>query len=171
MDPLIVTLEMDPRSRDFFDTVREAHFPPDRLFVGAHVTVFHKLPSDRMDAIVESLAGAALATGPLPFEVAEPFGLSKRGVAYRLDAPKAKSLKGRLVREWDFDLTQQDQGGLRPHVTVQNKVAPEVAAATLDSLRATFEPSKGRFEALALWWYRGGPWEAAGRWDFVGGDP
>ena len=167
-DPLIVTLEMDDASAARFDALRRAHFPPERLQVGAHVTMFHALPGDAAAAVAEGLARAASATPPLPFGTAPPRALGRRGVAYFLDCPAAPRLKRRLARGWDLALTDQDRGGMRPHVTVQNKVDPETAAATLAALAARGAPPPGRFEALALWRYRGGPWEAEGTWRLSG---
>lgn len=170
-DPVIVTLALDAASQAFFDAVRRAHFPPERLMVDAHLTLYHKLPGDAWPGIASRLAEAALATPPLPVRAEGIVRLNRGGVAYGLAAPGAKSLKARLDDGWPFELAAQDRGGLRPHVTVQNRVAPEVAEATASSLRATFAPFEGRLTALAAWWYRGGPWEAAGRWELVGAPP
>ncbi|GAB5376119.1 MAG: hypothetical protein AcusKO_25810 [Acuticoccus sp.] len=56
-------------------------------------------------------------------------------------------------------LTRQDREKFRPHITVQNKVSPQEAHATLDHLAATFTPFSATAEGLQLWWYRGGPWQ------------
>jgi hypothetical protein len=53
-------------------------------------------------------------------------------------------------------------------VTVQNKVSPEEARATLATLQARFTAWEVRGEGLLLWHYRGGPWEEAGRFPFRG---
>lgn len=45
-----------------------------------------------------------------------------------------------------------------PHVTVQNKVAPQAARALLAELQAGFSPFTMRAEGLNLWRYLGGPW-------------
>ena len=56
-------------------------------------------------------------------------------------------------------LTEQDQRGIRPHVTVQSKVGPEEALKTLKELRATFEDRSGMAEGFAMWRYEdGGEW-------------
>jgi hypothetical protein len=90
-------------------------------------------------------------------------------VALALEAPEAARLRADLARGWEAWLTAQDRQGWRPHVTVQNKVAPEVARATLAALAAGFAPWEARAEGLLLWRYRGGPWEAAGEFPFTGG--
>lgn len=78
-------------------------------------------------------------------------------------------LRAELARGWATWLTSQDRQPRRPHVTIQNKVAPEVARDTLARLTASFVPWEARAEGLLLWRYRGGPWEAAGRFPFTGG--
>jgi hypothetical protein len=90
-----------------------------------------------------------------------------RGVAFRLEAPEVAGLRARLAREWDGWLVPQDRQPWRPHVTVQNKVTPEVARETLQRLSAGFAPWEARAEGLLLWRYRGGPWEAAGEFPFA----
>ncbi len=67
---------------------------------------------------------------------------------------------GELERE-GVQLTDQDRAGLRPHVTVQNKVSEEEAKKTLAELEG-FKERAGKGEALALWRY-----EVSGRWTFL----
>jgi len=55
-------------------------------------------------------------------------------------------------------LTEQDERRIKPHVTVQNKVAEEEAKMCFDELKA-FEDRAGKGEALSLWRYEvGGEW-------------
>jgi hypothetical protein len=51
---------------------------------------------------------------------------------------------------------------------VQNKVAPEQARALLLTLAATLPVAEAQAEALLLWRYRGGPWDALERIAFSG---
>lgn len=69
------------------------------------------------------------------------------------------TLRQQLAREWRDWLTPQDSAKIAPHVTVQNKVPPDLARRTLEELRASFVPFTGRAEGLLLWRYLGGPWE------------
>ena len=165
-DPLIVTLEADPASQARFEAARARWFPPGRNLVPAHVTLFHRLPGERADAVALRLAQVAERTPPPPFRVASVMALG-RGAALRLDCPAGDALR-RAVGA-GFEIVAQDRGRLRAHVTVQNKVSREEAAETLDILRAGFAPWDGHGVALRLWRYRGGPWEAAGRFAFGGG--
>ena len=163
-NPLIVTLEADPTSQARFDAARERWFPLSRNHIPAHVTLFHQLPGDRAGEVADRAARVAADTPAPPFRVTSIMALG-RGAAYRLDLPAGGGLRKRIGA--GFDLVAQDRGGFRPHVTVQNKVARDIAAVTLQTLQAGFVPWNGHGAALRLWWYRGGPWEEAGRFDFA----
>ena len=164
-DPLIVTLEADEASQARFEAARERWFPPERNLVPAHVTLFHKLPGERFGEVALRLREVTAGTAPPGFRVVSVMPLG-RGAAYRLDLPAGAALRRRVGA--GFDVAAQDRGGLAPHVTVQNKVGREEAAATLEALRVGFAPWDGHVAALRLWHYRGGPWEAAGRFAFDG---
>ena len=157
--PLILTLTLDAASQAFFDEQRRRYFPPKINYLSAHLTLFHALPGAEEAAIVADLTAAAAAeAGPLPLRVT---GLKfmGRGVMYALDNPTLPALHRRLQQRWQPWLTAQDAQGLRPHITVQNKVDPAVARALLAELSAGFEPFEVAGTGLALWAYRGGPWE------------
>ena len=162
--PLVVTLQLDPAAQKRFDDERRALFPPGRTAVGAHVTLFHALPAELL-ADAEVQLGALSETPPFPVQVTGVVGLGK-GVAYRLAAEEASRLHGVLQERWRAHLTRQDAQPFRPHVTVQNKVEPAVARATLDRLHRSFAPSTARAVGLELWRYDGGPWTLIRRWAF-----
>ncbi len=155
--PLVVTLLLDDDAQRRFDRLRAEHYPVERNHLAAHVTLFHALPGDRLDAVRADLAAASDRPA---FDVAVS-GLQflGRGVAYQLDSPGLTDLRARLASAWAPWLTRQDRQRHRPHVTVQNKVAPEVARALHDRLRAEFTPWSARARGLGLWRYLGGPWE------------
>lgn len=91
-----------------------------------------------------------------------------RGTALRIDSPGMLDLRGQIADRFHGMLTAQDQGRPRLHVTVQNKVTLAEAIALQQVLSATFLPRRFGFAGLALHAYRGGPWEALGRWSFHG---
>ena len=64
-----------------------------------------------------------------------------------------------MQQQWQPWLTPQDKQTLWPHVTVQNKVAPEAARALLQTLQQSFMPFTVQGLGLRLWRYLGGPWE------------
>jgi 2'-5' RNA ligase len=155
--PLIVTLEVDDRAQARFDAERAALFPAGRTVIGAHITLFHALPGSAEAALTGELADAASASAPFEVEVADLMSLG-RGVAYRLRSAELLALHRRLQASWWDCLTPQDRQGFRPHVTVQNKVSPELARRTFEQLRQGFVPFAMTARAVRLWRYDGGPW-------------
>ena len=168
--PLILTLALDPASQAYFDELRQRHFPPQRNFLAAHLTLFHALPGDAEAAISAYLAEVCQSVGPLALEVAGVQFMGQ-GVMYKLASPALRRLHKTLQTAWQtefgFTLSGQDRQPLHPHVTVQNKVTPAVARALHEQLAASFQPFSGTGTGLRLWAYRGGPWEARGNFEFA----
>lgn len=157
MDPLVVTLVLGDESAARFDAERRELFPSGRTSIGAHVTLFHAVPGSLVDVVLADLAALDVA-GPFPVTVTEVVPLG-RGAAYRLAAPALAAVHRTLQRSWWASLTAQDRQGFRAHVTVQNKVTPEVAKRTVQRLRADFVPFDVTALGVAVWRYVGGPWE------------
>jgi 2'-5' RNA ligase len=156
-EPLIVTLLLDDEAQARFDRLRAEHFPPERNYLAAHVTLFHALPGEQEDAVRAELAAAADREA---FDVAVT-GLRflGRGIAYSLESVDLRALRDGLAAAWKPWLTAQDRQRHAPHVTVQNKVAPDVARALHERLLAGFVPYRVRARGMGLWRYLGGPWE------------
>jgi 2'-5' RNA ligase len=169
MHPLILTLRLDPASFTRLDTLRQAHFPAERNHLSAHLTLFHALPGDMLAEVSANLAVLAAGMAPLPLAFTGLRSLG-RGVAVVVESDGLVALRGLLARSWHGVLGAQDRQGFRPHVTVQNKVAPEQARALMQQLEAGFTPWQGQGEGLDLWHYRGGPWEPAAGFAFSGSD-
>jgi 2'-5' RNA ligase len=165
MEPLILTLGMDELSQQRFDRLREEHFPKERNFIPAHLTLFHKLPGDRESEIVATLEKLCIRQEPFSL-MATGLVFMGRGVGYRLESPKLPAVREELANEWWPWLGAQDRQGFRPHVTVQNKVLPEKARALHRRLEETFAPFEVGAQELLLWRYLGGPWEALGVFGF-----
>lgn len=159
-----MTVLLDPVAQDRFDAQRRELFPAGRTEVGAHVTLFHAVPGEWRDAVAADLDEVAARP---EFEVrvteVQPLG---RGAAYRLSAGELAAVHCTLRSRWEQALTPQDRQPYRPHVTVQNKVTPEEARATVARLRAGFVPFGVRAVGLALWRYDGGPWTELSRHPF-----
>jgi 2'-5' RNA ligase len=166
--PLILTVQMDDRSQERFDRLRKLHFPPERNYLNAHLTLFHKLPGERETEISADLREVCREQAPLTL-AAMGLRFLGRGVAYELSSPQLSALRRELVRCWDPWLGAQDRQGFRPHITVQNKVPPERARALHQELQATFSPFEVEGLGLLLWRYLGGPWEPAGTYLFGSG--
>ncbi|WP_422073064.1 2'-5' RNA ligase family protein [Tranquillimonas rosea] len=164
---LILTLAFDAASASRFEHARQAHFPPDRNLIPAHLTLFQQLPSDRIDEVATRLGAVTADTPPLPFTVDGILDFG-RGAAYRLDMPGFAAFHGALRAAFGGLLTAQDDRRRKPHVTIQNKVDRATAEATQAALREGFSPWRGLAHAALLWHYRGGPWEAAGEFQLEG---
>jgi hypothetical protein len=164
--PLVLTLALDPETQAWLESMRRAHFPPARNLVPAHVTLFHALPGEAEAEIIATLSGACAALPPSRVRVGPPRSLG-RGVALDIGAPAVAGLRERLAERWRPWLTAQDRQRWRPHATVQNKVTPDRAKALHLALSAMVQAREARAEALLLWRYRGGPWEAVERIPFT----
>lgn len=165
--PLILTAQFSPADQAWADTLRRDHFPPERNFVPAHITLFHHLPPGSLTELKRMLVTQVRSDAP-PAQIDRLLSLG-RGVALHVDCPGLVAIRAALSDRLHGLLVPQDQAQPRLHITVQNKVAPEVARATLGRLeRAIRLPRPLAIASLNLWYYRGGPWEAAARYPFRG---
>ncbi len=165
--PLIVSLTLDAAAQAWFDACRSAHFPPDRLVVGAPVTMFHALPGECEPRVAALVAGLCASAAPFPVAVSGLRFLG-RGVAYALSAAPAVAIRREIAAALAGELTPQDRQAWSPHVTVQNKATPEQARQTLAMLAGQAVPSPIEATGLAVWRYRGGPWDAVMSARFAG---
>ncbi len=155
--PLIVAARLGTADQRHFDALRRAHFPPERNYLSAHLTLFHHLPPARSDELLRLLK--MLAAEPVPAaQVTEVYSLG-RGVAYRVESPGLLAQRAQVAEWFAHDLTAQDQGRPRLHITVQNKVEPAAARALLAQLQAEFAPRPLILAGFSVHLYRGGPWE------------
>jgi hypothetical protein len=161
---LIVTAELGAEDFAFLDAQRRRFFPADRNHLGAHLTMFHALPPSSERELARFLAGLANRTAP----DATLGGLMNlgRGVAYRVLSADLESIRDVIADRFHGMMTAQDSGGWRPHVTIQNKVEPANARATLAQLEKGFTPRPLSIGGLGLHRYAGGPWDSVGRWAF-----
>jgi hypothetical protein len=157
--PIIVTALMGAADFAWADGLRRAHFPPERNWLSAHITLFHHLPPSALDEIAGRLK--RLCAGPPPVARLTDVMLLGRGVAYRVDSPELLAMRSELADAFAGMLTPQDQAKPRLHITVQNKVTPDVAKALAQQLRADFRARPIAIAGLAAWHYRDGPWDLA----------
>lgn len=166
--PLILTAELDEAAAAQLGAWRRAHYPPERNLVPAHLTLFHNLPGKWHHTIDEHLMERCWTIDPL---AARALGLRfmGHGVCVDIDAPALVRLRAELAAAWRAVLSPQDRQRFVPHVTIQNKVPPAKARRTLQGLEALFSSFPCRIEGLALWRYRGGPWEEVASYPFGAG--
>ena len=166
--PLILTLELDAASFAFFDGLRRAHFPPERNVIPAHLTLFHALPGEQ-EAAIRATLGSLCAITPVLALRFPSLRFLGRGVAVEVESPELLALRRQLASAWSGWLGAQDRQGYRPHITIQNKVAPEQARELYATLTAGWEPFGAAGEGLLLWRYLGGPWQRVDAQRFLGG--
>ena len=166
--PLILTLKLEQPAFERLDALRRAHFPPERNVIPAHLTLFHALPGEQAAAIRETLRslGAVTPALALRFPTLRFLG---RGVALEVESRELIGLRRQLASAWSSWLGAQDRQGYRPHITIQNKVAPEQARELYAALTASWEPFGAAGEGLLLWRYLGGPWELVDEQRFLSG--
>lgn len=166
--PLILTARMDTAAFRYFNALRRAHFPVERNYLPAHLTLFHQLPGAEEHRLRSLLGELAASTAPFALAVEGVISLG-RGTAYRLEAGPLGTLRQQIALAFHNTLSAQDrQPYRRPHVTVQNKVSPATARELQERLRSQVAPARVVVEGLLLWRYRGGPWEALAAFPFAG---
>lgn len=164
--PLILTLALNAEAETFFDTLRRKHFPPARNFLTAHVTLFHHLPPAEPQ-VIQDVSTICAQQGRFFLRVVDVTSLG-RGVAYKLESAQLQQLHKQWQQKWQPWLTPQDRQLLRPHVTVQNKVAPQTARDLLHELKTSFSPFDVQGLGMRLWRYLNGPWELVRFFPFEG---
>ena len=166
LGPLIVTAQMGAADQAWAEALRRKHFPPERNQVPAHISLFHHLPPSMVDELRTLLARLTASAKPAA-ELTEVFSLG-RGVALKLHCPGLLVIRDQIADRFEHHLTPQDRATPRLHITVQNKVDPAQARATLELLQAQISPRPLAIAALMLWSYRGGPWDLVSRHPFRG---
>lgn len=165
--PLILTADLPGDLHAWANDLRTQHFPPERNYLQAHVTLFHALPYFLEGELTGLLGRLAADIAPVPGRLEEIMSLG-RGTALKLASPALLALRDRIADHFTGSLTAQDGHRPRLHVTVQNKVSPAEAKALQASLAAQVQPRAFHFTGLSLHRYRGGPWEFVRRFAFRG---
>ena len=161
---LIVIAEIARRDFSWIEGLRRQHYPAERNRSPAHLTMFHSLPPSaeaelrgRISRIVQRPAPAAMIAGLMDLG---------GGVAFRILSPDLDDIRDELADGLRGLLSAQDSGGWRPHVTIQNKVAPKVARALKESLERSFQPRPLGIGGIAIHRYLDGPWEPVAAYPF-----
>lgn len=165
--PFIVTGELPVDVFSWANGLRAEHFPPERNFLKAHVTLFHSFAPSLREELPRFLAQMAGEFAP---PVAEITGLMDLGggTALAIHSPGLLAVRQLIADHfWDM-LTKQDQGGKRLHITVQNKVNRQAATALQAALGPALVPRRFAFTGLGLYRYCNPHWEPVGTWKFRG---
>ncbi|TFK48456.1 hypothetical protein OE88DRAFT_1664264 [Heliocybe sulcata] len=176
--PLMLTLHISSPLQSSINDLRTEYFPPHRLLVPGHLTLFHALPSSppSLSAVLEDLQSAVDTARPFAIHAGEVFKMGQRGVGidvsnHEIGREKITKLRSALLRRWidrGLTLTNQDRQTLkRPHFTIMNK------ESDLEKVEACFAEVRRRMGEDRMW--KTGValgievWEylVGGRWRFV----
>ena len=169
--PFILTATLPEPVRGWAEGLRRAHFPPERNFLHAHVTLFHAFAPSLREELAVYLAQIAAEFAPPEARVSGMMNLGK-GTAIRLHSPQLLAIRQLIADHFHGALTDQDLHEPRLHITVQNKVTKDDAKRLQHDLAAEIESWTARpafrFPALELHLYQGGPWELVKKRAFRG---
>jgi hypothetical protein len=156
--PFIVTARIKDHDLAPFDRLRLEHFPTDRNFLRAHLTMFHRLPGEYEAQIQNDLAGVARNLHSFNAQISGLRHLGA-GVAFSVESTNLHDVRATLKSRFLAWLGPQDLQKWQPHITVQNKSSKIKADALYRHLNEDFEPHPIEIEGLDLWEYLGGPWQ------------
>ena len=165
--PLILTADLPPDLHHWATALRTEHFPPERNYLEAHVTLFHALPSPYEAQIDRLLIRMARHQPHTPARIAGLLDLGG-GTAIRVRSEEMLALRGMIQDRMLELLTQQDRQGKRLHITIQNKVSSSDAKALQARLNDKIEPRNFWFPSMTLHRYLDGPWERVKTYAFRG---
>jgi len=170
-NPFILTAALPSSIQSWADGLRRAHYPPERNYLHAHVTLFHSFAPSLLDELKTLLPRLAS-------EYAAPSGRVTglmdmgTGTAIALESEELLNLRAIIADHFHGSLTEQDLHEPRLHITVQNKVtkreARELQASLSDEITLRSQAGPFVFPALELHRYLGGPWDAVKRCAFRG---
>jgi hypothetical protein len=163
---LIVTAEIGPLDFGWIDQLRRSHYPADRNYLPAHLTIFRALPPSAEAEVRSTLS--RIASGPPPRASIKGMMDLGGGVAFRLVSPDLDRIRDDLADHFHGLLGAQDIGGWRPHITIQNKVSLKEARTLKTKLELNFQPRALAIGGLGLHRYRDGPWEKLAIYAFRG---
>ncbi|REA56112.1 2'-5' RNA ligase family protein [Dyadobacter luteus] len=166
--PLIATFVIDSSAQEYFNSLRKQHFPPERNYIDAHLTLFHALPNEPwIKADLKELASMQYSF-QAKSETIVSLGF---GTAFKIVSPELSRIHGKLQQSWYDHLTNQDKQKRNFHITIQNKVEPAVAKELQQILMVNFKPFDLHISGIQLWRYLGGPWEFVTQYDFIQKEP
>ena len=163
---LIVTAEIASIDFSWLDRLRRTHYPAHRNQLPAHLTMFHALPPSAEREVRSTLARLAGERAPKAL-IAGLLDLGG-GVAFRIVSYGLDTIRQSLAEDFHGLLTAQDSGGWRPHITIQNKMAPNQSRALKSALERDFQPRPLGITGLGLNRYLEGPWESLATFSFRG---
>ena len=165
--PFIVTAELPADVFAWANALRTKHFPPERNWLAAHVTLFHAFAPSLREELLGMLGDVAGAHPPPSARLDGLMNLGK-GTALAIRSPAMLAIREAIADRFHGALTAQDAHAPRLHITIQNKVTAEAARALQAELPGTLEPRDFAFTGLGLHRYTNPHWEAVRAWPFRG---
>ena len=166
-EPFIVTAELPPDVLAWADGLRQRHFPPERNWLRAHVTLFHALAPSLREELRGMLGSLAGEFAPPAATIDGVMNLGK-GTALAIASPGMLAIRAAIAERFHGALTAQDGRPPRLHITIQNKVTPEAARDLQATLLPTLKARRFCFSGLGLHLYRNPHWDLQGTWSFRG---
>ncbi|KAH5025533.1 hypothetical protein HBH70_043580 [Parastagonospora nodorum] len=166
----VLTIKLEDSLSVPMNKLRQKHFPRRLNRTPAHLTLFHALPHSQVEEVEQRLLQLSASTSPFHVTTGGPFRMRK-GVGVNVDAgyQDMKEVHSQLRGQWVSFLSEQDQGGFRPHWTVMNKVDDEEEVEqALGAVRKELSQSakEGQAVGLELWRYDRGNWIWANEYPF-----
>jgi 2'-5' RNA ligase superfamily len=152
---LIITLKIDDASQAFFSEKRKQHYPAYANFIEAHITLFHKLPSDKQ--IVYDTLQALSNTSTFEMEVVDIKNI-ENFVAYDIVSQTLQNLHKAMQAKFTSMLNEKDKEILWPHITVHNKATIYKAFKTHQKLLVDFKSFNITAIGFTTWYYAKKAW-------------
>jgi 2'-5' RNA ligase len=152
---LIITLKIDDASQTFFNEKRKQHYPAYANFVDAHITLFHKLPSDK-EIVYETLEQLC-KTNTFYMQVVGIKNI-ENFVAYDIASPTLQAIHAQMQTAFANMLNEKDEEKLWPHITVHNKATNYKAFKTHQKLLEDFVPFSITAIGFTSWLYAKKQW-------------
>ena len=147
------------------ESLRRAHYPPERNRNPAHCTLFHAIPGMVAPELAGLLATLTAQTPPPPARIDRVLDLDS-GTALGVFSPDLVALRETLADHFHGLLTGGDAVPARLHVTIQNKVDRPTARALQRTLGASWQAIDTTVTGLAVHRVVDGVWQRAGAWHF-----
>jgi hypothetical protein len=152
---LIITLKIDENSQSFFDEKRKQLYPAYANFIDAHITLFHKLPSDN-EMVFDTLKQLSKTT---------IFSMEVKGiknienfVAYEIVSSTLQTTHAIMQNTFINMLNEKDREVLWPHITVHNKATAYKAFKIHEKLMVDFKPFSIDAIGFTTWYYTKKTW-------------
>ncbi len=152
---LIITLKIDDASQDFFNEKRKQYYPAYANFVDAHITLFHKLPSDKN--IIYQTLQQLCNTHAFNMQVVDIKNIDNF-VAYDIVSPALQNIHATMQATFTNMLNEKDRETLWPHITIHNKATVYKAFKTHKKLLEDFKPFSITIIGFTTWYYAKKEW-------------